>query len=261
MHTVIELPLAEPPSLLEKRFWGVHLLLVAALAVSIALSVWQFDVWQASRRAQEHDNSGLPPVALTTVITQGAPYPGNDIGRPVTLEGTWVPNATFYVQGMRAPTGRMGGASGYWVVTPVNIAGNVIPVLRGWVSTTSAPAVQAESVALTGWLEPSDDTNPVEVRPGIYGSLSLAALAQNIQEPLYSGYVVAKSASSGLAGSEQLGPTQTSVTGVDWGTGLRNFLYGVQWLLFGGLAVYLWWRWCRDQRYPPTNEPVASETS
>jgi len=251
-------PSQEQISLLSRHFWGAHLLTVVAVAASIALATWQFGVWQASRRAQEHDLSGLPPIALTKVFAQGQAFPGNDIGRPVTLTGTWAPADTFFVEGVRAPGS---AASGYWVVTPVMIGQSAIPVLRGWSATASAPVVVAGPVSLTGWLEPSDDTKPVEVRHGVFGSLSLAAVAQVINTPLYSGYVVAKTASSGLDGVRQLGPTESSTSGADFGTGLRNFLYGVQWWLFAGLAVYLWWRWCRDQRQPPTSESVASRAS
>ena len=259
MPTPPEPPAPEQISLLSRRFWGAHLLVVVAVAASIALATWQFGVWQASRRAQEHDLSGLPPIALSKVFAQGEAFPGNDIGRPVTLSGRWSPGDTFYVKGVRSPRS---GASGYWVVTPVVIgASAAIPVLRGWVSTTSAPAVAAASVTVSGWLEPSDDTNPVQVGRGVFGSLSLAAVTQVITTPLYSGYVVAKTASDGLSGVQTLGPTQSSTSGADWGTGLRNFLYGVQWWLFAGLAVYLWWRWCRDQRRPPTSEPVTSTAS
>jgi hypothetical protein len=41
-------------------------------------------------------------------------------------------------------------------------------------------------------------------------------------------------------------------------TGLRNLLYAVEWWVFGGFAVFLWWRWCRDelerQRLRPPDE-------
>ena len=30
-------------------------------------------------------------------------------------------------------------------------------------------------------------------------------------------------------------------------TALRNLLYGVEWWLFAALAVFLWWRWTRDE--------------
>ena len=248
-----------PPSLLERRFWGAHLLTILAVAASIALATWQFGVWQASRRAQEHDLSGLPPIALAKVFAQGQAFPGNDIGRPVTLSGRWLPADTFFVKG-RLPRGGV-SVDGYLAVTPVLIDGSAIPVVRGWTKSGVAPPVAAEPVSITGWLEPSDESDPVQIKPGLFGSLSLAAVAQTISTPLYSGFVVAKSATSGLDGVRALGPTQTSSTGADWGTGLRNFLYGVQWWLFAGLAVYLWWRWCRDQRQPPTSEPVASTSS
>jgi len=40
-------------------------------------------------------------------------------------------------------------------------------------------------------------------------------------------------------------------------TGLRNFLYGLQWWFFGGFAVFIWWRWCRDQLAPRVEEAPA----
>ena len=233
--------------------------MVVAVAASIALATWQFGVWQASRRAQEHNLSGLPPVALSRVFAQGQAFPGNDIGRPVTLTGRWLPQDTFFVRGP-LPRGQ-GSIDGYWAVTPVLIGTSAIPVVRGWTKSAVAPRVDPVSVAITGWLEPSDESDPVQIKPRLFGSLSVAAVTQTISTPLYGGYVVAKSATSGLDGVTALGPTQTSTSGADWGTGLRNFLYGVQWWLFAGLAVYLWWRWCRDQRRPPTSEPVASTSS
>lgn len=233
--------------------------MIVAVAASIALATWQFDVWQASRRAQEHNLSGLRPVALTTVFAQGQAFPGNDIGRPITLSGRWLPADTFYVRGQLA-RGQV-RLDGYWAVTPVLIGSSAIPVVRGWTKSGVAPRVAAVSVFVSGWLEPSDESDPVQIKPGLFGSLSLAAVTQTINTPLYGGYVVAKSASSGLDGVVALGPTQTSIAGADWGTGLRNFLYGVQWWLFAGLAVYLWWRWCRDQRRSATTEQVASTPS
>jgi hypothetical protein len=36
------------------------------------------------------------------------------------------------------------------------------------------------------------------------------------------------------------------VPGVSGLTGLRNLLYGVEWWVFAGFAVFIWVRWCRD---------------
>lgn len=225
--------------------------MVLAVAASIALATWQFGVWQDNRKAQEHDVSGLPPIALSDVISPAEGYPGDAIGRQVTLDGTWMPQETFFVE----------AKPGYWVVTLVKVGDYAMPVIRGWSATATAPSVGAQSVHVGGWLEPSNDTSPVEVSAGIWGSLSVVALAQDASLPLYAAYVVADDAGSGLDGLQQRGPTETSSTGADWGTGLRNFLYGVQWWLFAAFSVYLWWKWCRDQRRPVTDEPVASGAS
>ncbi len=40
--------------------------------------------------------------------------------------------------------------------------------------------------------------------------------------------------------------TPDSVPKVSGSTSLRNLLYAFQWWVFGGFAVYIWFRWCRD---------------
>ena len=44
-------------------------------------------------------------------------------------------------------------------------------------------------------------------------------------------------------------------------TGLLNFLYGIQWILFAGLSMYLWWRWCREWAYQRDEEIGAGAPS
>lgn len=239
------------PSLLSRPFWLAHLVVVVAVAVSIAMSMWQFDVWRASRHAQQHDVSGLAPVELSRVMKQGEAFPGNAIGRQVTLSGRWIPADTFFV-----PSGH-----GYAVVTPIRVSDGAISVVRGWSPRLTAPAVAATPVSIHGWLEPSDESNPVEIAPRVFGSLSLAAVVQKMTIPLYAAYVVTKTATNGVQNLTVLGPTETGQTEVSWGTGLRNFLYGVQWLFFVVLSIYLWWKWCRDRQADLVGEQVTSGTS
>ena len=40
--------------------------------------------------------------------------------------------------------------------------------------------------------------------------------------------------------------TPESVPEVSGSTHLRNLLYAFQWWIFGGFAIYIWLRWCRD---------------
>ena len=231
------------------------MLLVVVILGCMAGSRWQFGVWHDNRQAAKRTLTDKPPVALTSVMKPGQAYPNNALGKPVTLQGEWMPESTFYVGSQPAPGSNR---TGYWAVSLVRLPAGAIPVLRGWSATASAAPV-AGTVDLQGWLEPSDDTNPVETQttPPTYGSLSVAALTQNAKEPLYGAYITVAKDAPGTAGLIATGPTVTASVGSS--TGLLNFLYGIQWLLFIVLAVYLWWRWCRewaDQRDEPDDANV-----
>ena len=73
--------------------------------------------------------------------------------------------------------------------------------------------------------------------------MRIASVVQHVDADLYSGYVVSKDA----------GPTDWSRSPpspcpkVSDVSHLRNLLYAFQWWIFGGFAVYIWYRWCRDQ--------------
>ena len=56
--------------------------------------------------------------------------------------------------------------------------------------------------------------------------------------------MVARDASSGTDGLAAVSPD--NIPTVSAVTSLRNLLYAGQWWIFGGFAVYVWWRWCRD---------------
>ncbi|HWU31849.1 MAG TPA: SURF1 family cytochrome oxidase biogenesis protein, partial [Marmoricola sp.] len=233
----------ERPGLGSHRFWGAHVLLLVAIAVCLAASDWQFHVWHRNREAAKHTLTDKPPVPLTSLMRPGSGYPNNALGKPVTLQGSWMPESTFYVA--HQPSPRDSSKTGYWVVTNVRLPVGAIPVLRGWNATQVAAPVSGE-VSLRGWLEPSDDTDPTELSttPPTYGSLSLSALVQTTKVPLYAGYITVGSGAPGTSGLVVTGPTVAA--GVDGSTGLLNFLYGIQWLLFVVLSLYLWWRWCHD---------------
>ena len=54
------------------------------------------------------------------------------------------------------------------------------------------------------------------------------------------------------------------------GTGLRNLLYALEWIVFGGFAGFVWWRYVRDvtragrdegaEQDPSSGPPVPSGT-
>jgi hypothetical protein len=83
-------------------------------------------------------------------------------------------------------------------------------------------------------------------KPYLFGSLSLAQLVNLYSEESVSSFAgfLALDADPGL-GLETIDlPRQQAGTQVNWLT----LFYAVEWVLFAGFAVFLWWRLVQDQR-------------
>lgn len=234
--------LASMRTLLAPRFWGAHLLLLLAVAAATLLGLWQWHVWQANRAAAKVDVAAKPAVPLSRVMGGDDPFNGRYVGRQVTLRGTWLSEDTVFVSDKRSGQDR-----GYWVVTPVLVGRSAMPVVRGW-SPRPQAASPSGSVSLTGWLQPSEDggapaSNP---RDRVLSTMQIANLVEYVDHDLYSAFVIQRRADP--AGPAGLRPVGSHVTpDVSGATSLRNLLYAFQWWIFGGFAIYLWQRWCRDQ--------------
>ncbi|HEY6932296.1 MAG TPA: SURF1 family protein [Marmoricola sp.] len=241
--------------LLARRYWAGHLLMVFALAAAALLGLWQLHVWQAHRAASAIDLTHDRPVPLVRVMGGDSPFPGDAVGKPVTLRGRWLPAGTVYVSGRQHH-----GQRGYWAVTPVQVGRSAMPVVRGWTSRPGAPRPHG-TVQVTGWLEPSEGQGEADVDPRdpVITSMRIASLVEHVPADLYSGFVIGHHVSTGTAtaGLATVHPPPSEKVSI-W-TGLRNFLYAVQWWIFGGLAVFIWWRWCRDQLEAEDRQATAPE--
>lgn len=242
-----------PPKIWSPSLWGAHLLALVLLAGTVGLGLWQLGVWQDHRAAEKQDATTAAVEPLVEVMGPDDPFPGLKVGHPVEITGAWVPDGTVYVSGRKHD-----GRTGYWAVTPVAVGGvgrPAIPVVRGWVEhPAAAPAPPTGDVDLTGWLQPpegdqgvSDDDSSDDVLP----QLRIADVIQHVDQDLYGAFVIDRAAADGLAqvDVEQLPDAGTT-------TGLRNFLYGLEWWIFGGFVVFVWWRHILDVTRPaPEEEP------
>ena len=142
---------------LAPRLWPAHLAGILAVLAATGLGVWQYDAWQSRRDAQAVDITQDAPRPLTEIMGSDDPFPGADVGRPVEVEGYWVPSGTVYVSGRERD-----GVTGYWVVTPVAVGSQqdpAVPVVRGWVDRPGDdPAPPSGKVDLDGWLQPTEGT-------------------------------------------------------------------------------------------------------
>jgi len=240
--------------LLAPRFWGAHLLMVAAVAAAVGLGLWQLNVWDASREAEARDLSNARPLPLADVMTGDSPFPGQYLGQPVSFSGEWLGDGTLFVADRD-----LGGERGYWVVTPVLVGDSAMPVVRGW-SAEAAAATPRGEVEVEGWLQASEGTGASDQDPhdDVIPEMRIASIVEHVDADLYSGYVVDREPTDVLAVV-----TPESVPKVSNSTSLRNLLYAFQWWVFGGFAVYIWVRWCRDvvgasRAKTVEPEPVAS---
>ncbi len=230
------------PRLLAPRYWGAHLLAVVLVAIAVGLGVWQYDAWQAHRTAEAADLTHADPEPIDDVIGPDDPFPGTQIGQPVEVSGTWVPDGTVYVSD-RVQDGR----EGYWVVTPLAVGGAdapALPIVRGWVADLDdAPPPPTGSADLVAWLQPPEGTGAVDDDPtdDVLPQLRIADVIQHVDQDLYGAYGVAEEPEQGLepATLEQL-PDAGAFTGV------RNLLYAIEWWFFGLFALFIWWRWVTD---------------
>jgi surfeit locus 1 family protein len=239
----------------------------------VLLGIWQYDAWGLRREDQAASLAHAPARPLASVMSSDDPFPGNAVGQPVRLSGRWLPRSTVYVADRN-----LGGRTGVWAVTPVEVcAGSTscagapaVLVVRGWApDVADAPAAPTGTVAVTGWLQPGEGSGLTDPDPtdDVLPEMRIADAIQHVDQDLYSGYVIASevdpAGSASSATSATSGTSGTSATsGIEAGlrpvtpaslpkaetfTALRNLLYAFEWWVFGGFAVYIWWRWCRDE--------------
>jgi surfeit locus 1 family protein len=243
--------------LVRPRFWPGHLAMVVCVAIAAGLGLWQYDAWHQHRSDAARDVANNPPVALGTVMTGDSPFPGRSVGQPVTFTGHWIGD-NIYVSD-RVQDGRRG----YWVVTALMVdgTGSAMPVVRGWWPNTSLPAPTG-AVSVTGWIEPTEGSGPIDenAHDDVIPMMRVASLVEHVDADLYSGFVIARDI-----------PTQDGIAyvpavsrpGVSAFTGLRNLFYAVEWWVFGGFALFIWMRWCRDSWdvESRSGEPVTANGS
>jgi cytochrome oxidase assembly protein ShyY1 len=233
--------------------------MILAVAASGALGYWQYDVWHQDRVSQQRDLTDAPPVPIDQVMTHDAPFPGDGVGQPVDVRGTWLTGATVLVQDRRDDRGRRG----LWVVTPLTSGAPSAPavaVVRGWVPAgtrpSAVPAPPEATAEVTGWLQPADSDDTADDRPGdaVLPDLQISAIAQRVRQDLYDGYVISKHPDSGLEAA-----TLSQLPTASVSTGLRNLLYAFEWWFFGCFAIFIWAKHVRETTAEPGPEDAEAQ--
>ena len=232
-----------------KPRWLALLVVVLLAATGMAwLGQWQLD--RARERSVAAERARLPrdPVELSGVLRARRTFPGSAADELIVATGHWDPEHQVLVTPRE-----QNGATGMWVLTPLRLTdGSAVPVVRGWVSGPDDPAAAPpgdEEVRVTGRLRPSEP--PAEHEPGEgsglpAGQLERVAVPLLIQQwpyPLLTGYVV-QTAVTPPAAAPAPRPVPAEPQG--GGLALQNLSYALQWWLFAGCGLFLWWRLVRD---------------
>ncbi|MDR6505421.1 SURF1 family protein [Arthrobacter oryzae] len=236
--------------------------LVFAIVISgvfVLLSQWQFG---RSTQPEAPVSTGTEDTKpLISVLQPGDFFHGSVADQMVAATGSYAPEKQVLVPGRLHE-----GATGYWVVSAFSVQDapvlsgvaaspkTWIPVARGWVADPAdAGPPPSGTIELTGRLLPSEAPLPnTAPEPGRATAVSVAELINAWEISSYPGFVAATSevvggsdASAAAVSSElkplRIGP-QPPAQQVNW----LNLFYSVEWIVFAGFALFIWWRMVKD---------------
>lgn len=219
--------------------------LVFALAVAAgfaALSQWQLARSVESGTVVTRDTETVKP--LESVAESDGPVTTDAGGQRVETRGELIAGDTVVLSGRIN-----GGQTGYWVVAHVVTEGGAgLAVALGWAASEEAAASVASAltsgpIEVVGRYLPSEAPQESDFERGETRTLSTAALVNvwaDASPSVYAGYVVATTAPAGLEPIDSPPPVE-DVT-LNW----LNVFYAIEWVVFAGFAVFLWYRLVRD---------------
>ena len=230
------------PRLLAPRYWGAHLLALVAVAGGGAWAAGSTTRGRSGGRRRPRDLTQHEPVPLDEAIGPDDPFPGDRVGQPVVVEGSWLPDATVLVSGREHD-----GRDGYWVVTPVATA-----AAAGRRSRSSAAGPRARTTYprrrrgppswSAGCSRRRAPARPTPTPPTTCcPQLRIADLVQRVDQDLYGAYAVVADRDGGNDGTDGLEQaTLEQLPDVGRFTAVRNLLYAIEWWFFGAFALFIW---------------------
>lgn len=238
--------------------WIAALLLALAVASGFA-ALGQWQLARSVEGGQVTEEQTETSVPLDSIAAPQKSMPSDTIGQLVTVgEVEWV--AGDYV----VLSGRSNHAeSGYWVVGhAVTGSGASLAVALGWVASADAAASVARSLddsspaaSLSGRYLPTESPQQSDFEAGTRSALAVPELVNlwaRAPDGVYSGYVISDAAPAGLETIDAPPPNN------EVSLNLLNVFYAVEWVIFAGFAIFLWYRLVKDA-WEEENLPEAGD--
>lgn len=235
------------------------LLLVFALGLAslfAALGSWQ---WQ---RAHRVDPAATSPetLPLHDVLVPQQSLGGDNATHPLSVTGRYDPTSQLSVVGRHLEVGEV-----TWVlarlIVPVNGQQASLPVIRGYVAAGQPlPDPPTGEVRLEGWMQLGDGPPPSgapDISTKTVVGVSDAQLVKQWGAPIYAGYLLRTQSSA----PEDQALDPVPLPKQDAGYRLLNLSYALQWFVFAGFAIWMWWRIVRDRFGPDAGDDLISAVS
>lgn len=238
--------------------WIGALLLALAVAATFALlGQWQLERSFEGGEVTEEQTETVEP--LTSVAEPQSAITSVLIGQVVSADVTWVEGDWTVLEGRTNLA-----EPGYWVVGHALVSdGASLAVALGWAATADEAASAIDSLEqappggeLTGRYLPSEGPQESDFEAGIRSTLAVSELINlwDSVDTVYAGYVVSFEPAAGLDAIDSPPPsTEVSLN-------LLNVFYALEWVIFAGFAVYLWYRLVKDEWEAQFEEPAPEPT-
>lgn len=222
---------------LTPKWIGALIFALALAAIFALLGQWQLDRAITTTKKVEVSPIAVPLTKLTAPV---APFKTEFKNRIVTvdvvssqLKGTVAKRVQTLADGTTQ--------TGYWSLALATLKDGSLVTLAYSFSTEATPASPPQATTITGRYLPSEE--PVHPEGGVFQSLSVEQIinqGDTKPAPVYRGFVAI---TDGHANPISIGAGETKTE-----VNVLNAFYAVEWVLFAGFAVFLWWRLVQDER-------------
>lgn len=220
------------------------------LALAIAAGFAALGQWQLSRSVEggvvteEQTETNVP---FGSIAKPQQPMPSATIGQLVTVTVVEFVPGDYVVLSDRSNLAE----PGYWVVGHAIVSGGAsLAVALGWTSGADAAAsairtLETSSGAgeLSGRYLPTESPQQSDFEAGRLSALAVPELINlwaDAPSGVYSGYLITSDAIQGLERIDSPPPNN------EVSLNLLNIFYAIEWAIFAGFAIFLWYRLVKD---------------
>ena len=195
---------------------------LGALAM-IWLGLWQMQVFVDKGNRGVEERAQQPAVQLDAVLTPNG-LDGDAYGKQVIAHGAYVDGHQILI-----PTD-----DGFRVLDALRLAdGRLLPVVRGFTTSTTVTPPPSGTVQQTGLLLPGEGDAEVST-PGSLGSVRMPLLVQQWPDPLVPGFITLSEVDSSAQGLSEAPVSLPEGQG-----SFQNGGYALQWWVFAAFGLWM----------------------